>query len=63
LDGLSSLETGLLNALGFEPTTLDSLQQRSGIDTPTLQALLMGLELAGWVARLPGGKFQQLGRA
>lgn len=63
LDGLSSLEAGLLNALGFEPTTLDSLQQRSGIDTPTLQALLMGLELSGWVARLPGGKFQQLGRA
>lgn len=63
LDGLSSLESGLLNALGFDPMTLDSLQQRSGIDTPTLQALLMGLELAGWVARLPGGKFQQLGRA
>lgn len=63
MEGLSSLETGLLNALGFEPTTLDSLQQRSGVDTPTLQALLMGLELGGWVARLPGGKFQQLGRA
>lgn len=63
MEGLSSLETGLLNALGFEPTTLDSLQQRSGMDTPTLQALLMGLELGGWVARLPGGKFQQLGRA
>lgn len=60
---LSSLESGLLNALGFEPTSLDTLQQRSGMDTATLQALLMGLELSGWVARLPGGKFQRLGRA
>lgn len=57
---LSTLEAGLLEALGFEPTTLDTLQARSGIDTATLQALLMGLELAGWVARLPGGKFQRL---
>jgi DNA processing protein len=60
---LSALEHGLLQALGFEPTSLDMLQQRSGMDTATLQALLMGLELAGCVARLPGGKFQQLGRA
>ncbi len=60
---LSTLEAGLLNALGFEPTTLDALQARSGVDTATLQALLMGLELAGWVARLPGGKFQRLAAA
>lgn len=57
---LSSLENGLLDALGFEPTSLEVLQNRSGIDTATLQALLMGLELSGWVARLPGGKFQRL---
>ncbi|WP_087497347.1 DNA-processing protein DprA [Curvibacter sp. AEP1-3] len=60
---LSSLENGLLDALGFEPTSLDVLQNRSGMDTATLQALLMGLELAGFVARLPGSKFQRLGTA
>jgi len=58
---LSSLETGLLDSMGFDPIGLDSIQMRSGVDTATLQALLMGLELAGWVARLPGGKFQRLG--
>ena len=60
---LSSLENGLLDALGFEPTSLDVLQNRSGMDTATLQALLMGLELSGFVARLPGSKFQRLGAA
>lgn len=60
---LSSLEIGLLDSMGFEPSGLDAIQARSGIDTATLQALLMGLELAGWVARLPGGKFQRLGRS
>ncbi len=60
---LSSLENGLLDALGFEPTSLDVLQNRSGMDTATLQALLMGLELSGFVARLPGSKFQRLGTA
>jgi len=60
---LSSLENGLLEALGFEPTSLDVLQNRSGMDTATLQALLMGLELSGFVARLPGSKFQRLGTA
>jgi len=60
---LSSLENGLLDALGFEPTSLDILQNRSGMDTATLQALLMGLELSGFVARLPGSKFQRLGTA
>jgi len=60
---LSSLENGLLDALGFEPTSLEVLQSRSGMDTATLQALLMGLELSGYVARLPGSKFQRLGTA
>ena len=57
---LSALEAGLLEALGYEPCTLDAVQSRCGMDTPTLQALLMGLELSGWVGRLPGGKFQRL---
>lgn len=53
----------LLQALGFEPTSLDALQARTGLDTPHLQAELMGLELQGQVVRLPGGLFQRQVRA
>lgn len=52
----------LLDALGFDPTSLDALQARTGLDTPTLQARLMELEIDGAVARLPGGLFQRLAR-
>lgn len=50
----------LLRALGFDPVGLDALQARCGIDTATLQAKLMALELDGHVARLPGGLFQRV---
>lgn len=49
----------LLAALGFDPVGLEALQARTGLDTAQLQAQLMGLELDGQVARLPGGLFQQ----
>ena len=39
------------------------LQRRSGWPTDQLQAELLGLELAGQVARRPGGVFQRLFRA
>lgn len=55
-------ENALLEALGFDPTSLDALQARTGLDTPTLQARLMELEIDGAVARLPGGLFQRLAR-
>ncbi len=54
-------ENPLLAAMGFEPVGLDALLARTGLDTPTLQARLMELEIEGHVARLPGGLFQQLG--
>ena len=53
----------LLVHLGFDPVHLDALQARCGLDTATLQTQLLTLELDGWVARLPGGLFQRLGRA
>ena len=53
----------LLCALGWDPMGLDALQARTGMDTATLQARLLEHELAGDVARLPGGRFQRLGRA
>ena len=59
----TSPETGLLSHLGHDPVNLDTLQARTGLDTPHLQAELLDLELAGQVERLPGGLFQRVVRA
>ena len=56
-------EDSLLDAMGFDPVGLDALQARTGIDTPTLQARLLELELEGRVDRLPGGLLQRSGQA
>lgn len=61
-DNLTPTDIDLLEALGFDPTSLDGLQARTGLDTSTLQAKLMELELCGLVARLPGGRFQRMAR-
>jgi DNA processing protein len=53
----------VLDALGFDPATLDALVARSGIDAAQLQARLLELELAGHVARLAGGLYQRIGSA
>jgi DNA processing protein len=56
-------ESALLAALGFDPMGLDALVARTGIPASLLQAQLLELELAGQIARLPGGMFQRLARA
>lgn len=53
----------VLDALGYDPIGLDALQARTGTETAALQVALFELELAGLVARLPGGLFQRVGRA
>lgn len=53
-------DTGLLQALGFDPVDLDSLSSRTGIAIASLQIQLLELELTGQVARLPGGLFQRI---
>lgn len=53
----------LLQALGFDPMGLDALLARTGMDAAGLQVQLLELELAGGVARLPGGLFQRVGAA
>jgi DNA processing protein len=58
----SALESDLLAALGFDPLGLDDLVARTGWSAARLQAALLELELAGRVARLPGGMFQRLER-
>ena len=56
---LPPAQRALINALGFEPCSLDALQARTGLETANLQAELMSLELQGWLVRLPGGSFQR----
>ena len=53
-------EHPLLGALGFDPIDLDTLCQRSGLTPDTASAMLLTLELAGVVSRLPGGRFQRM---
>lgn len=53
------IEPPLLTALGFDPVSLDALQARTGLSTAQLQSQLLALEMAGEVARLPGGLFQR----
>jgi len=49
----------LLEALGYDPVTLDALSARTGEALSSLAARLLELELEGRVARLPGGLYQQ----
>lgn len=53
-------DSSFLSALGFDIVSLDALQARTGLPTPELQAKLLGLELDGFVRRLPGGLFQRM---
>ncbi len=50
----------LLDAMGFDPVTIDTLADRSGLTAETLYAMLLDMELEGRVSRLPGGRFQRL---
>lgn len=62
VDASSPVDSSFLSALGFDIVSLDALQARTGLPTPELQAKLLGLELDGFVKRLPGGQFQRMAR-
>jgi len=50
----------VLDALGFDPVTLDALAERTGYPPGELNIRLLDLELDGRVARLPGQRFQRI---
>ncbi|WP_028536785.1 DNA-processing protein DprA [Paludibacterium yongneupense] len=57
----SAVETPpLLAAMGFDPVSADQLAPKLGLTAPKLYEMLLGLELEGRVASLPGGRFQRL---
>jgi DNA processing protein len=47
----------LLDALGFEPATIDVLVARTGLPSESIASMLLILELDGRVAALPGGRY------
>ena len=53
----------LLQSLGYDPVSIDALVARTGTAASALQARLLELELAGEVARLPGGLYQRVASA
>ncbi len=50
----------VLEALGHGPVDLDTLAARCGAETGALTAMLLELELAQHVERLPGNRYQRL---
>jgi DNA processing protein len=52
----------VLDAMAFDPITLDQLVERTGIGAAQLNVQLLELELEGRVARLPGQRFQRIAR-
>jgi DNA processing protein len=50
----------LLDALGFEPATIDVLVARTGLSGESIASMLLILELEGCVAALPGGRYDRI---
>jgi len=50
----------LLDALGFEPATIDVLVARTRLPGESVASMLLILELEGRVAALPGGRYGRL---
>ena len=50
----------LLDALGFEPATIDSLVARTSLPGESVASMLLILELEGRVAAVPGGRYGRI---
>jgi DNA processing protein len=50
----------LLDALGFEPATIDTLVARTHLPGESVASMLLILELEGRVASLPGGRYSRI---
>jgi DNA processing protein len=53
-------ELALLTAMGFEPVDPDTIYQRARLAPDTASAILLKLELDGYLSRLPGGLLQRM---
>ncbi len=59
---LPSAQRALLDAIGHEPVSVESLSQRTGTPAHLLAAQLLELELAGLITQLPGALVQRMTR-
>jgi DNA processing protein len=50
----------LLDAVGFEPATIDVIGVRTGFSGATIASMLLVLELEGRIAPYPGGRFGRI---
>jgi len=59
----SALDKGyemLLDAVGFEPATVDVLAARTGLAAEAIAPMLLMLELEGWIAQCAGGRYGRI---
>lgn len=56
----SGASIGLLQYMGYDPCTIDTLVQRSDLTAEVISAMLLTLELEGKVSSLPGGVYQRI---
>ena len=49
----------LLNIMGWDPVSVNTLVSRSGLTTEEVSSMLLILELQGLVVPLKGGRYQQ----
>jgi len=50
----------LLDSIGFDPTSIDQLVERSGLTPAEVSSMLLQLELSGYIASSPGGTYNRL---
>lgn len=50
----------VLTSMGYDPVTVDTLVERSGLTSEQLCAMLLMLELENKVSSLPGGRYQRI---
>jgi len=50
----------LLEFIGFEPTSIDTIVQRSGLTPEAVSSMLLVLELQEYITSLPGGVYSRL---
>jgi len=60
VDPPADAASGLLAAMGYEPCDVDTLAILAHMGVDELLAMLMQLELEGWICRLPDGRYERL---
>jgi DNA processing protein len=59
---LDSMMETLLEHIGHDPVSIDTLIERSGLTADAVSSMLLQMELNGLVANCPGGKVQRISR-